>query len=449
MYGMVGSGSGNGATGSGSGSGGVGESRNSSTRSRRSLRDQQARRSLRNYRQQSLLCLHERASVRRGLGETCGGGAVEVNGNEGDNAFSAASARSGSKVLSTVSGSSEEISAVSVSCTAGGAGSGCSGSGGSGFTRSTNRPGRQFHRGGSMDLAYTAGGTNPGIFRTNSKVMSVSVIGKRDMNCTNTPVPEIKDTKVGRLARLKSTLSQGILKTETDTSGGKDAVDEVKEEWAVSGDVSPTHDIYCCSATAVPPGKSAAHFSYCCGVRYYHRNGNCEANSAPSSPGHHHYHHYEHSHHHLASLCRRLLRIIKEAWTGVKFGSGIEMEEMEQERRYRPEPLTRLCRDTRFSKSQIQRLYRSFKEFCPTGVVTEEAFREMYSQIFPRGAISSLYATFVFSTLDPQQEGVVSFEALDSNQDGVITVDEFVEGCTRNANIINNLDTVAQSLTTH
>ena len=53
----------------------------------------------------------------------------------------------------------------------------------------------------------------------------------------------------------------------------------------------------------------------------------------------------------------------------------------------------------------MQKLYRNFKEHCPTGILTEDAFREIYSQIFPKGgqylgrytARYSLRAVSIFS----------------------------------------------------
>ncbi|XP_068201865.1 A-type potassium channel modulatory protein KCNIP1-like [Palaemon carinicauda] len=121
---------------------------------------------------------------------------------------------------------------------------------------------------------------------------------------------------------------------------------------------------------------------------------------APSTPRHH------------RSIYRRLLCFIKQAWTGVKFGSDAEFEIIEQEPRYRPEDINALCRTTHFTRPELQRLYRSFKDRCPTGVVTEHAFKELYFQMFPKGASLSKYPHYVFNNLDKENNGVINFEDL-------------------------------------
>ncbi|XP_076034807.1 A-type potassium channel modulatory protein KCNIP1-like [Oratosquilla oratoria] len=110
------------------------------------------------------------------------------------------------------------------------------------------------------------------------------------------------------------------------------------------------------------------------------------------------------------SLYRRLLALIKQAWTGVKFGSDSELDIPEQEPRYRPEDINALVRTTHFTRPELQRFYRGFKDRCPTGVVREEVFKEMYSQMFPKGASTSQYAHYVFSTLDKENSGIINFE---------------------------------------
>ncbi|XP_045137436.1 Kv channel-interacting protein 1-like [Portunus trituberculatus] len=110
------------------------------------------------------------------------------------------------------------------------------------------------------------------------------------------------------------------------------------------------------------------------------------------------------------SLYRRLLTFIKQAWTGVKFGSDTELDIIEQEPRYRPEDINALCRTTHFTRAELQRLYRSFKDRCPTGVVREDAFKELYFQMFPKGASSSKYPHYVFNNLDKESTGIINFE---------------------------------------
>uniref|UniRef100_A0A3Q2VZW8 Potassium voltage-gated channel interacting protein 2 n=1 Tax=Haplochromis burtoni TaxID=8153 RepID=A0A3Q2VZW8_HAPBU len=76
---------------------------------------------------------------------------------------------------------------------------------------------------------------------------------------------------------------------------------------------------------------------------------------------------------------------------------------------YRPEGLDRLVQQTKFSKKELQVLYRGFKNECPSGVVNEETFKSIYSQFFPQGD-SSMYAHFLFEAFDTQNNGSVNFE---------------------------------------
>ncbi|XP_036957908.1 Kv channel-interacting protein 2-like isoform X1 [Acanthopagrus latus] len=76
---------------------------------------------------------------------------------------------------------------------------------------------------------------------------------------------------------------------------------------------------------------------------------------------------------------------------------------------YRPEGLDRLVEQTSFSKKELQVLYRGFKNECPSGVVNEETFKNIYSQFFPQGD-SSMYAHFLFEAFDTNNNGSVSFE---------------------------------------
>ncbi|XP_074229832.1 A-type potassium channel modulatory protein KCNIP2 isoform X2 [Camelus bactrianus] len=46
---------------------------------------------------------------------------------------------------------------------------------------------------------------------------------------------------------------------------------------------------------------------------------------------------------------------------------------------------------------------------CPSGIVNEENFKQIYSQFFPQGD-SSTYATFLFNAFDTNHDGSVSFE---------------------------------------
>ncbi|XP_024938511.1 Kv channel-interacting protein 1 isoform X5 [Cephus cinctus] len=77
--------------------------------------------------------------------------------------------------------------------------------------------------------------------------------------------------------------------------------------------------------------------------------------------------------------------------------------------RHRPEELTTLAATTRFTRKEIQLIYRGFKQECPTGLVDEEAFKQIFSQFFPQGDASQ-YAHYVFNTMKRKPSGKISFE---------------------------------------
>ncbi|XP_075712502.1 A-type potassium channel modulatory protein KCNIP1 isoform X3 [Rhinoderma darwinii] len=76
---------------------------------------------------------------------------------------------------------------------------------------------------------------------------------------------------------------------------------------------------------------------------------------------------------------------------------------------YRPEGLEQLEAQTNFSKRELQVLYRGFKNECPSGVVNEDTFKQIYSQFFPHGD-ASMYAHYLFNAFDAAQSGSVKFE---------------------------------------
>ncbi|KAK2149451.1 hypothetical protein LSH36_452g02018 [Paralvinella palmiformis] len=117
--------------------------------------------------------------------------------------------------------------------------------------------------------------------------------------------------------------------------------------------------------------------------------------------------------------------------------------------RTKPEGLDALCSKTKFSKKELQVMYRGFKQECPTGIVNEETFKEIYAHFFPQGD-SSAYAHYVFNTFDQDHNGTINFEEFvkglsvlargtfdqkllwafslyDVNGDGIITKDEMLD----------------------
>ncbi|NXC93097.1 KCIP4 protein, partial [Certhia familiaris] len=83
------------------------------------------------------------------------------------------------------------------------------------------------------------------------------------------------------------------------------------------------------------------------------------------------------------------------------------------ERKLRREKLRRESRDlTSIYKYLMRRCKdgaRLFSLECPSGVVNEETFKEIYSQFFPQGD-STTYAHFLFNAFDTDHNGSVSFE---------------------------------------
>ncbi|XP_071522530.1 Kv channel-interacting protein 4-like isoform X2 [Panulirus ornatus] len=117
--------------------------------------------------------------------------------------------------------------------------------------------------------------------------------------------------------------------------------------------------------------------------------------------------------------------------------------------RYRPEELDKLTKTTKFTRKEIQLIYRGFKQECPTGMVDEEGFKDIFAQFFPQGDATQ-YAHYVFNTFKQNNHGQISFEDFlgalstvsrgttqeklqwifglyDVNNDGLITKSEMVD----------------------
>ncbi|XP_067879299.1 calsenilin-like isoform X1 [Heterodontus francisci] len=77
--------------------------------------------------------------------------------------------------------------------------------------------------------------------------------------------------------------------------------------------------------------------------------------------------------------------------------------------RHQPEGLDELQARTKFSKKEIQSLYRGFKNECPSGMVDEKTFKAIYSQFFPQGDATT-YAHFLFNAFDTDGSGAIRFE---------------------------------------
>lgn len=71
--------------------------------------------------------------------------------------------------------------------------------------------------------------------------------------------------------------------------------------------------------------------------------------------------------------------------------SDCELEELETPLRYRPDSLSSICKNTKFSESEVKRIYRGFKAECPNGIIREETFKIIYGKFFPQGGAYSMY----------------------------------------------------------
>ncbi|XP_067635821.1 uncharacterized protein [Eurosta solidaginis] len=116
------------------------------------------------------------------------------------------------------------------------------------------------------------------------------------------------------------------------------------------------------------------------------------------------------SHHRRRPLHRRFISYLRNLFHSSTTQNDSELEEFETPARYRPDSLSALSRTTRFTEDEIKRIYRGFKAECPTGVVKEDTFKVIYSHFFPQGANPTLYAHYVFNTLDTDNSGIISFE---------------------------------------
>ncbi|XP_066927026.1 frequenin-1-like isoform X2 [Clytia hemisphaerica] len=68
-----------------------------------------------------------------------------------------------------------------------------------------------------------------------------------------------------------------------------------------------------------------------------------------------------------------------------------------------------LIRETNFTREEIQRMYRGFKQECPRGLLDEETFLAILNMLFP-GGDPTLYCSRIFNTFDRRKTGKLTFE---------------------------------------
>ena len=79
-----------------------------------------------------------------------------------------------------------------------------------------------------------------------------------------------------------------------------------------------------------------------------------------------------------------------------------------QTNRLRPEVMEDLTDTTHFSEAEIRRWYKDFQKDFPSGEVSIDQFKKIYSQHFPSGDAGK-FAEHVFRTFDKDSDHVLDF----------------------------------------
>merc|ERR1712004_892880 len=73
------------------------------------------------------------------------------------------------------------------------------------------------------------------------------------------------------------------------------------------------------------------------------------------------------------------------------------------------EDLEFLRSNTRYDEGTIKEWYKGFKQDCPDGKLTPDAFMKIYSKCFPAGSAGQ-FCDHVFRTFDMDKNGFVDFK---------------------------------------
>lgn len=81
----------------------------------------------------------------------------------------------------------------------------------------------------------------------------------------------------------------------------------------------------------------------------------------------------------------------------------------EQNSKLRPEIAEAISGKTGFSEQEVQAWFKCFVRDCPSGALSVDKFRNIYTGFFPNGD-AARFAEYVFETFDLDKDGLLNFE---------------------------------------